>query len=112
MGLLINTKIKADTKLTGLMWCQIFDRKSVAPSSSNFCQQLLHRKACEQDQEILKNYYCNCLLNSLGTGWRTLAQGSLREFSLSWPHVVEAGEADWIYFIKYCSDLFLFCQYL
>ena len=36
-GFLINTKMKADTKLT-VMWCQIFDRKSTAPSSDIFLQ--------------------------------------------------------------------------
>ena len=28
----INTKMNADTKLSVIMWCLIFDRKSVAPS--------------------------------------------------------------------------------
>ena len=31
------TKMKADTKLTLVMCSQIFDRKSTAPSSSDFC---------------------------------------------------------------------------
>ena len=29
-------KMKADTKLTVIMYCQIFGKKSVAPSSGNF----------------------------------------------------------------------------
>ena len=35
MGFLIDTKIKADIKRT-VMWCQIFDRRSKAPSSGDF----------------------------------------------------------------------------
>ena len=34
-GFLGKTKIKADTKLIVVLCCQIFDRKSVAPSSGN-----------------------------------------------------------------------------
>ena len=47
-----------------------------------------------------KNCFVNCLLDSLGTGWQTLAQGSLKEFSISCPLCVEAGEADCVYFIS------------
>ena len=36
LGFLDKTKIKAYTKLTVVMCCQIFDRKSVAPSSGDF----------------------------------------------------------------------------
>ena len=35
-GLPNQKKQKADTKLTVVMWCQIFDRKSTAPSSGHF----------------------------------------------------------------------------
>ena len=35
-GLLINIKINADTKVIVVMQCQIFDRKSTAPSSGDF----------------------------------------------------------------------------
>ena len=28
--------MKVDTKLSVVMWCQIFDRKSIAPSSGDF----------------------------------------------------------------------------
>ena len=36
LGFLCKTKMKAHTKLTVLMCCQIFARKSVSPSSSDF----------------------------------------------------------------------------
>ena len=36
-GLPDQYKMKADTKITVVMWCQIFNRKSVAPSSGDFC---------------------------------------------------------------------------
>ena len=35
LSFLIKTKIKANTKLTVIMLCQIFDRKFIAPSSGN-----------------------------------------------------------------------------
>ena len=35
----IDTKIKNYTKLTVVMLCQIFDRKSLAPSSGDFHQR-------------------------------------------------------------------------
>ena len=39
LGFLAKTKLKsADTKLTVVMCCQIFDKKSVAPSSGDFRQ--------------------------------------------------------------------------
>ena len=33
---LINTKMKVDTKLTVVIWCQVVDREFVAPSSGGF----------------------------------------------------------------------------
>ena len=36
LGFLVKTKMKAYTKLTVVMCCQIVDRKSVAPSSAIF----------------------------------------------------------------------------
>ena len=35
----INTKKNEDTKLTVVMWCQIFDGKSITPYSGDLCQQ-------------------------------------------------------------------------
>ena len=35
-----------------------------------------------------------------------MAQGSQREFAISCPPCVEAGEADWVYFIKNNGQLF------
>ena len=32
-GFLISTRMKADTKLTVVIWCKTFDGKSIAPSS-------------------------------------------------------------------------------
>ena len=54
-GSLLNTKIKADTKLTVVMKCQIFDRKSVAPSSDIFYRQR-ELPVCGQDQTF--NNFC------------------------------------------------------
>ena len=51
-----------------------------------------------------------CLLYSLGTGQRTLAQCSLREFSISCPPCVKAGKAgkaDFVYFLIYWSVFFV-----
>ena len=39
-GFLVETKIKVYTKLTVVMFCQICDRSSVAPSSGDFCRRL------------------------------------------------------------------------
>ena len=40
LGFLVKTKINAYTKLSVLMWCQIWNRRSVAPSSGDFCWSL------------------------------------------------------------------------
>ena len=40
LGFLVQTKMKAYTKLTVVMGCPICDRRSVAPSSGNFRQRL------------------------------------------------------------------------
>ena len=47
-------KMKADTKLTVVMCCQIFDRKSETPSSSDFRQQSMPWQSCRQVQEFLR----------------------------------------------------------
>ena len=44
-------KMKGDTKLTSVMLCHIFDRKSTEPSSGNFRRRPLPQLACGQDQE-------------------------------------------------------------
>ena len=44
--------MKVYTKLMVVMFCQIIDRKSVAPSSSNFWRQPASQQACWQDEEI------------------------------------------------------------
>ena len=41
LGFLVKTIMRADTKLTVVLWCQIIDRKSFAPSSGNFRRRLL-----------------------------------------------------------------------
>ena len=51
LGFLVKTKMKAYTKLTDLMCCQIVARKSVAPSSGDFRRRSAPRYACGQDQE-------------------------------------------------------------
>ena len=52
LGLLVKTKVKAYTKLTIVMCCQIVARKSVAPSSGDFCRRLAPWYACGQDQRF------------------------------------------------------------
>ena len=39
-----------------------------------------------------------------------MAQGSLRKLSISYPPCVEAGKADWVYFIRYWSAFFGFAN--
>ena len=46
------TNIKAYTKLSVVMCCQIVARKSVAPSSGYFQRQPAPHYACGQDQEF------------------------------------------------------------
>ena len=50
-GLLGKTKVKAYTKLTVVMCCKIFDRKSLSPSSGNFRR---HRH-CSSPVEKIRN---------------------------------------------------------
>ena len=57
VGFLVKTKIKAHTKLTVVMCCQIVTRKSVAPSSGDFRQRPAPRYACGQDQESWRNIF-------------------------------------------------------
>ena len=52
LGFLVKTRMKAYTKLTDVMCCQIVARKSVAPSSGDFRRRLALRYACGQDQEF------------------------------------------------------------
>ena len=52
LGLVDKTKMKAYTKLTLVMCCQIVARKSVAISSGDFRRRPAPRYGCEQDQEI------------------------------------------------------------
>ena len=52
LGFLGKTKMKAYTKLTVVMCCQIVARKSVAPSSGDFRRRPAPRYACGQDQEF------------------------------------------------------------
>ena len=51
LGFLVQTKMKAYTKLTVVMCCQIVAMKSVAPSSGDFRRRSAPRYACGQDQE-------------------------------------------------------------
>ena len=48
---------KNGTKFAVVMWSQIFDGKSTASSSANFCWQPPPRYACGQDKEFKKNYF-------------------------------------------------------
>ena len=52
LGFLVKTKMKAYTKLTVVMCCQIVDRTCVAPYSGNFWRRPAPRYACGQDQEF------------------------------------------------------------
>ena len=69
-GFLFKTKIKAHTKLTVVMWCQIFDRKSRAPSCSDNRRQLAPRQACGQDEKNKKEekMFSKASLDSLDAG--------------------------------------------
>ena len=51
-GFLVKTKMKAYTKLTVVMCCQIVARKSVAPSSGDFRRRPAPRYACGPNQEF------------------------------------------------------------
>ena len=57
LGFLVKTKMKAYTKLTVVMCCQIVARKSVAPSSGDFRQRSAPRYACGQDQEVSRKKF-------------------------------------------------------
>ena len=54
-----------------------------------------------------KHFLLTCLLDSVGKGWQTLTQGSLKKFKISCSPCLEAGKADWVYFMK--IGQFLFC---
>ena len=89
---------------------QIYDRKSVAHQAAIFTAD---RRCCRPVDKI-RNFEKNkllvsCLSGSIGTGWRTWARVSLREFSISYPPCVEPGKADCVYFIKYWSAFL--CQW-
>ena len=85
--------MKADTKVKVVIWYQIFDKKSTAPSSGDFCRRPPARKACGQDQEFRekKTIWLNCLLDSFGGHGRTSARGSLRFFYIL-PPVCTGGQ--------------------
>ena len=60
---LVNTKIKADTKLTVVMWCQnFFYRKSIAPSSRDFRRRPPPQSTCLQVQKFWRFFYYSKLL--------------------------------------------------
>ena len=105
------TKIKGDTKRTIEMWCQIFHKKSEAPSSSDFCRQsdILKKRKTKifEKNKTKKKHLVNFFLDSLSTWWRSVAQGSLKEFSISFPQCVETGEVYWVYLIKYYALFFV-----
>ena len=52
LGVLAKTKMKAYTKLTVVMCCQIVARKFVAPSSGDFWAQPAPWYVCGQNQEF------------------------------------------------------------
>ena len=52
LDFLVKTKMKAYTKLTVVMCCQIVARNSVAPSSGDFRRRPAPRYVCGQDQEF------------------------------------------------------------
>ena len=84
MGFLIDTQVKADTKMSVVMWCQIFDRKSIVPSSGDFCRQL--PPVDKINTQRRKNYFLvNCLLDPLFGHGRSFACSSLRELFISCP---------------------------
>ena len=47
LGFPVETILKGDTKLTGVMCCHIFDQRYIAPSSSDFRRRPLPPLACE-----------------------------------------------------------------
>ena len=53
-GFLVKTKMKAYTKQTVAMCCQVVARKSVAQSSGDIRQPPAPRYACGQDQKFLR----------------------------------------------------------
>ena len=61
MGCLGKTKIKAFTKLTVVMCCQIVDRKSVAPSSSDrpHSRPVDKIRNFDQKKHLVKNQYAS-----------------------------------------------------
>ena len=56
LGFLAKTKMKAYTKLTVVMCCQIVARKSVAPSSGNFRRRSAPRYACVDKIRNLEDF--------------------------------------------------------
>ena len=78
LGFLSKNKMKAYTKLTVVMCCQIVDRKSVAPSSGDFRRRPAPRYACGQDQECWrKKVLVNKLLHRFRGRGRTSAGGGV-----------------------------------
>ena len=79
LGFPVKTKMKAYTKLTVAMCCQIFARRSVAPSSGDFRRRTLPRLASGQDQGT----FSRMLLDPFGGRGGISARSSLRDFSIS-----------------------------
>ena len=92
-GILIKTKIKSQTKLTVVMYCQIDDKKYTAPSSGRFRRQWRRRRqACgmsiSQLQKRSPSLSCNLYFSHLKkslilTIWKQFKQPvSMRQLHL------------------------------
>ena len=108
-GFFINPKIKAETKLTVVMWFQICDGKSLVPSSGDFGRRPPPGQACEQDQELTKlNIFSKLLVRLLPRSRPELPRGSMMVFFISFPTWVFAGLAAGVHHYKSDSNLFYF----
>ena len=77
--------MKADTKLTVVICCKIFDRRSVAPPSGVFGGNRPRDRPVDKfkNKKINKKKLEGCLENHFRSRGRSSARGSPREFSIS-----------------------------
>ena len=109
-GFRVKTKMKAYTKLTVVMCCQIVARKSVAPSSSNFRRRLAQRYTCHIPLNVdgstlwlsymLKQLLGSSLMEILDPGCRRNVESG--ETSLSWLYPRSIGSQCKIKDQRYC----------
>ena len=110
MGFLEKTKIKAYTKLTVVMCCQIFYRKSVAPSSAIFGGDQRSNRPVDKIRNLERKKTCSKKINTPLPRPRPVQFisfqynfyfATLRRLKVSWKKLVLGIRYHWEFFQKY-----------